>query len=189
MRHALLISAAGFGILAACSSPPPYAPISFTGEPAWRVDSPTIAVEDDYVSPMHVPNVEQEMPVRLTDVVHAWVRDRMRAEGTGGTLQVAIRQASVRADPSPRRPDADTKELKKGTKITAALDVDLIYTRQGGQTETTNVHVGRDLTLTKDLSGRDLDNLYYDFVKTVAADLDRQLEMQVAMHMRDALLS
>ena len=180
---------AGAATLAACSStPPPYPPISFTDRPAWRVDAPEIVVKDDYSAPMNVPNVEQEMPIRPADVIHAWVRDRLRAAGTGGTLQVEIRQASVVADPAPRRPDSD-KDLKKGTKLTAELDVDLIFTRPGGTPETTSVQVSRSTILTKDLSGADSDKAYYDFTKDLAVDLDKQLQNQATLHMRDALMS
>ena len=180
---------ASVGMLAACSSAPTYPPITFTDRPAWRIDAPAITVEDDYASPMRTPNVEQEMPVRPADLIHAWVRDRLRAAGTGGTMKVAIRQASVIADPAPKRPQSESRELRKGSALRGEMDVDLVFTRAGGQPEITNVQVTRTTTTTKDLSGKDLDQAYYDFAKELAADLDRQLQTQVAMHMHDALMS
>lgn len=85
--------------LAACESAPQTytpSPISFASEGPIRLNVAQIRVVENYRSPMSPPNVEHQFATTPANAVKQWVRDRLQAVGTTGTLDVAIDDASVK---------------------------------------------------------------------------------------------
>jgi len=112
----------------------------------------------------------------------------LQPAGTGGALEASIRQAIVLADPPPKRTEAEVQGLKSGTRLTAQITLDVKYTRRDGAISTASVHIQRSTTMPSALRGADLDRAYYGFAKDLAGDLDKELQIQVAERLREALL-
>ncbi len=79
-------------------SPPPLSFENATSAPI-ALNVAKVDVLDRYESPLKRPNVEQEFPVMPQKALTQWANQRIRAVGTAGTLEVTIREASVRETP------------------------------------------------------------------------------------------
>ena len=192
MRIRAILMFCGAVLLAACSSAPPapsFAPITFTDSAAMRVNAPSIAIQEEFVSPLAPPHVEYEMPVRPVELVRAWVRDRLRPIGSNGTFRVIIKDASVVAEKLATKGGIEgALTTQQGTNLIAKISVELDYESPEQAVATTTVNIYRTQTLAEDLSINDRDKAYYQLAKDLAADLNKQLESNVSQNMRDALL-
>ena len=193
MRIQSVLIIFGAVLLASCSSAPPapsFAPITFTEWPAMRVNAPSIAIQEDFVSPLAPPHVEYEMPVRPVELVRAWVRDRLRPIGSNGTFRVIIKDASVVAEKLQTKGGIEgALTTQQDTNLVAKIAVELDYEQPDqGAMVTATVNIYRTQTLAEDLSINDRDKAYYQLAKDLAADLNKQLESNVSQNMRDALL-
>ena len=74
---------------------PSYPEIRFADKPPILLDVARIDIVDAYRPPLKAPNVEHLFPVRPSQAARQWARDRLRAGGTTGRAEVAIRDASA----------------------------------------------------------------------------------------------
>lgn len=85
--------------LVGCAKAPPnptYPEITFQHLNPLRLNVSEIKVVNEFVPPLKLPNVEHELPVKIDQSVRNWVRDRLVAVGTGGSVAtITIKDASV----------------------------------------------------------------------------------------------
>lgn len=97
-------------VLAGCAKAPPnptYPEITFQHLNPLRLNVSEIKVVNEFTPPLKLPHVEHELPVKIDQSVRNWVRDRLVAVGTSGSVAtVTIKDAS-----------AVEKPLKKDTGL------------------------------------------------------------------------
>lgn len=191
MRLAFVLAGA-LALLGACAqTPAPVVnpPIGFTGRAAIKIDAPRVEIVEAYAAPLRAPNVEHEFAQRPSDLVKAWLRDRLRPAGQGGQFVATIKDASIIAEPLAVKGGIEGAFTKQqSVNLVAKVVVLLEYRRAGGFEATATVSVARSRTLPEGLSLADRDRAYYEFSRELAADLDAQLEANVNDNLRDALL-
>ena len=76
--------------------------ISFKQYQPIYLDVGNVDFVEEYKSPMHEPYVEHLLPISPAEAMHQWIKDRIHAAGLNHTLQVIIKDASVKAVPLPQ---------------------------------------------------------------------------------------
>ncbi len=167
--------------LAACSTPPPprpqYPPITFQNQAPISLDVSDIAVEVAYVAPAAPPNVDHLLPVLLSDAAQQWARDRLRAGGASFRARYVVQDASVVAVPlktSSGLTGLVTKDQAERYDARVAVEL-LIYDSQGRQVATAQSQAVRSRSVREDITLTERDQVWYDMVKTIMAELDDQL--------------
>lgn len=101
------IIAIGLLFLTACGggqggTPVLYKPLYFTQyQPIYMAVS-SIEIVDEYKPPMRPPYIEHLIPYSPSEAVRIWARDRLRTDGDDKTMQIIIRDGSVKTGSSGR---------------------------------------------------------------------------------------
>lgn len=172
-------------LLAACvSTPPPAPPLDFKRFQPIYLDVAKIDVVDEYKSPMRAPNVEHLVPISLSDAVHMWVADRLRAAGRDRSLQVIIKEGSIIATDLPK-PTGLTglMTISQDKQYNAKLTVEMrIYGPASAMSEA-NVEATatRSITMPENASAATRDALFrrmiFDMMETMNAELEKNMFM------------
>jgi hypothetical protein len=191
VRHIFSLALASV-LLAACAQTPApvaFAPISFVNGAPFKIDAPRIEIVEVFSSPMTPPHIEHLLPSSPTTLVRSWVRDRLQANGRGGSFKVVIKDASVIAEDLPLKGGIEGAFTRQqAVNLNARIVVSLEYYRANGADSSVAVTVSRARTLSEGLSPIERDKAYYAFVKDLASDLDRELQSNMIAAMRDAML-
>jgi hypothetical protein len=85
-------------VVMACapSGPVDFKPLTFTRFQPIYFDVSSIEVVEEYKSPMRQPYVEHLLPYSPAEAMRVWVKDRLRAIGSNRTLQVIVKEGSVK---------------------------------------------------------------------------------------------
>jgi len=113
--------------LQACEHPGPPTPQvepNFTRYQPIYLDVGSIDIVQDYESPMKPPNVEHLIPYSPDDMMHIWIKDRLRSVGTEKTLQISVKDASV-ISTLLKQPDGVLPSLNNSNRYDARLEVEM----------------------------------------------------------------
>lgn len=156
-------------------------PISFTQYPLIQLNVANIEIKDEYTSPQQKPNVEHLMPVSPAEAMHGWVADRLRATGGSRTLQVIIRDASVKETELPR-----TEGVKgvftndQAYRYDARLDVEMrIYGDRALSEASLNTLGTRSETIPENASVLSRDKAFNTMIKKLMMDVNAELEKNI----------
>ena len=163
------------------SGPPP---ISFRDMPPLALDVGRIEIDDRYRSPAAAPNVEHLFPEPPAAAVRVWVRDRLRATGSGGALRVVLRRADVvetqLGSAGGLRGLVTTEQTER---YAATIDLSLEILDPAGEVRSRiNAEVRRSRTIAEDVSVNERRTIWHEMVRALAGNLDRTLEDQVRAH-------
>ncbi|MDE3060969.1 MAG: hypothetical protein KGJ06_08150 [Pseudomonadota bacterium] len=170
-------------LITACQPSPPAPPpeIGFTRFQPIYLDVAKIDIVDEYQSPMKSPNVEHLLPVSPAEAMHVWVRDRLRAVGTGRSLQVIIKDASVTVTALPKPGGMQGFfTVSQDKRYDGRLDVEMrIY--NGGAMSEANIEatVTRSITMSERVSLAEREALFrrmiYDMMEEMNAEMEKQM--------------
>ena len=168
---------AGLALLPACAAPvDPLVPIGFAGKPPLVLDVAAIGTEN-----RHRPaekDVERLFRQPPAEVVRAWVRDRLRASGSGGTLHVTLRRASVTE--TPPGPVGGVRALiAPERRYEAVVDLSVEIADASGVRHRIDVTVRRARTVSDNVSLNEREAIWHGMARALGEALDRTLEAEI----------
>lgn len=181
MKKILLILAL---TLAACTEAPemPKAqPIGFTQYQPFQVNVANVEIVGDYKSPQKAPYVEHLFPTSPEDAMRAWVRDRIRVTGGSGSLQVIIKDASVKQENL-----AKTEGIKgaftndQAARYDARLEIEMrIYNGRSISEANLNTVATRSDMLPENASPLSRDKMFDAMIKKLMDEMNAELEKNI----------
>ena len=174
--------------LAACSSAPPkpgFPQITFTHLPPIRLDVAQVQVVEQYTPPQQAPNVEHTMPVSPAAVMHRWAADRLRPVGPSGVATLAIKDASVVAQPlekvgGVRGMLTEQQEVRYVGNLVVELQVS---TAGGLGTGFASAAATRTVTAPENITLNQRDKILFELTEALARDLNATLEANIRAHL------
>lgn len=168
---------------------PSYPEITFGHMPKIPLNVARIEVVDAYKPPLRAPNVEHWFPRRPAAVARRWVKDRLQAVGRAGSARVTIQDASAIEEKL-----ATTKGLKGAVTrdqafryvVRLAVRVD-VETAGGLGKGFAEAQAKRTRSAPEDITLNDRDKLFFEMTEALARDIDRELEANIRLHLRDYL--
>lgn len=183
-RRARIAAVLGLLGLAACASPPPapaYPEITFTHEPAIKLDVRKISIERAYTSPGEPPRVEQLFPVSPGAAAERWAKDRLVAAGTGGRARYIVKEASVVETPLKTTGGLEGMvTTEPSERYDARVEVELQLIAEDGRTEgTATARAERSISVAEDATLNEREMAWFRMTETMMKELDRQLEKTI----------
>lgn len=171
-------AAAGLASLAACAAPvDPPATIGFADRPPLVLD--VVAIETEDRRPPAENGVDRLFPQPPAEVVRAWVRDRLRASGSGGTLRVTLRTARVTE--TPVEPAGGVRALfSPERRYEAVVDLSLeIADASGARRSRVTTTLRRARTVSDNVSVNEREAIWHEMARALGETLDRTLETEI----------
>lgn len=175
------LAALGFlaAALAACAATP--APdtvptVTFTHLAPVRLDAAQVEFVDAYRPTMAPPNVEHQLRQPPATAMRDWVRARIAAVGATGVVRVTVYEASIIAVALPTRQGVGGLLFdEQDTRYEAALEVSIDYTGRGVGQSQARTRVFRTRTVAESITVNQRNQVYYELLRGLMEDLDRQL--------------
>lgn len=166
-------------------------PPSFQNQPQFALDVAEIRVRNEYV-PAGGNHVEQRFRTTPAQGVDIWTRDRLRAAGADGLLEVVIEEAGVVETPLPVKPGiagAFTKE--PATRYDGVLEVELRLYKDGRAISKS--HVDARVAMTREILEKaavsEYDELYAAMTREMVNKLDAQLTHGMREYMANYMVN
>lgn len=170
-------------VLTGCPGPqsPKYPEITFTHLPPMEFDVAEITVVIKYRPPMRDPNVDHIFPVPPLNAVERWIKDRLRATGTQGSLTITILDASAietKLKLTGGIKGALTKEQSERYDVVVAVEIRGEHP-VGNKTASANARVSRGTTVREDITVNGRDETWYKMTKTLMTDFNLAMETEL----------
>ena len=170
-------------LLAACETPPErntFADITFSHQPPIRLDLAAVESKVAYDPPLTPPHAEHLMPKNLGAVAQRWADDRLKAEGSQGTLTYTVVEASVIAE------ELETQggltgffTVDQAERYAAKVIVEMKMQRPDGTTGTATVQASRTTSVPEDATLNERERIWYQMIERLMRDMDGELEATV----------
>ena len=184
----IVLVAAVAGLLAGCESQPPQLKLpelTFTQQPAFKLDAARVELVSEYTAPMALPNIEQLVPVSPDTALRRWARDRLTAGGTAGVARFTIVEASVVESDLPVAKGvtgAFTKDQAKREVATADAKLELFDDR-GYRRGIATARVSLSRTLAEGLTLNERDKALYSLVDDLMKSFDEQMNGNIRQYL------
>lgn len=170
-------------LLASCSPPPTVIPnsLSFTRYQPLYFNVAKVEVVEEYKSPMRAPYVEHLLPYSPAEAMQIWVKDRVRATGSDGVLQIVIKEASVTTTALPRAELGSFLTMDRDKRYDARLVVEMrIYARDSALSKASIAVTGiRSITLPESASNNTRNGVFrrliFDLMELENAELEKNI--------------
>ena len=183
-------------LLFACESKistPQYAMISFAHISPIYFDVAEIIIRNDYQKNAKKSNdIENQLPISLSQIANSWADNRLIANGDNGQLIFIIKNASI-----------VEKNLKKTTGLAGILTID--------QAQQYNAHIAIELIVEKNIASQkkqakttievrhsqsvnekitlnQRSQIWYQMVDKIGIDMDRILDKNIKIYLKDFIL-
>jgi len=185
MRFAITL--AGAALMLACAPPPPEAnfpEIAFRDSPPFRVDVAEIALIEHYQPPLRAPHVEHESPMPPVVPLRNWVRDRLVAEGSGGSLKATVVDARITETLLSVNEDlAANLTTEQAVRFDGRVEMRLeVLDRAGGVRASVNGEATRSRTMPEDATLREREEVLFQIAEDLANDLNAVLGANIRQH-------
>jgi hypothetical protein len=181
----LVLTAGIAAVIAACGNTKPSEPrlpeLSFDSAPPIRLDVAQIEVVAQFAPQATGHHIEVEMPVSPETALRRWVRDRLKAVGTTGTLRVLITDASATETPLPvesgvtglfKRDPPDRVDVSLNVSIQILDDRQFVVTQVGDK-------ASRGRTEPDGQSLNDHDRMLYDMVSDLMNGFNSEMQQNI----------
>ncbi len=188
----LLIATLALTLAACQDAPNAYTPKPFAFEvnrmaPA-MVNVHEIRVVDEYQSPMHKPNMEQDFPVPPAVAVKKWVNTRLRANpaiSANSVLEVTIADASVKETKLPKTKGVkgiftDDQDARYDAKL--AVTFRLYSGDQAMSAASGNVNVTRSRTINEKATVYEREAIYHQMVSEMMLNFDTEANSRLRQY-------
>ena len=179
--------------LAACETPPPrptFPELTWTHLQPFSLDVAEIEITSDYAPPLAAPHVEHLFPTPPLRAAERWARDRLRAAGVQGRAVVIIADARVietRLQGLGGLTGLFTTE--QAERYDAAVEVVIeIRSDRGYLDGRVRARAERSLTVPEDLTLNEREQVWFELVEALMADLNAELEANIQEHLQRFLL-
>lgn len=187
IRTLALVLALGLSMwLTACETPvksQKLPDLTFTHLAPIKLNVSKINVVLYYQSPLKAPNVEHLFPTLPATAIKQWARDRLRAVGDSGEVQLVIVNASAVEKQLLQKKDFSSTFTRQQTKrYDATVEVRLRITSLLGQ-GTTLVHATRFATVREDATINKRERAWFDLTEALVRDFDAVMEENIRQHL------
>jgi hypothetical protein len=178
-------------VLTGCPGPqgPKYPAITFTHLPPMEFNVAEIKVVTKYRPPMRDPNVDHIFPVPPLNAVERWVKDRLRATGSQGSLTITILDASAietKLELTGGIKGALTKEQSE--RYDVAVSVEIMGEHPVGKlSANASARITRGTTVREDATVNDREETWYNMTKTLMADFNLTMETEIRRNFKKFL--
>ena len=189
----IALAAALAAALASCVTPPPrpaFPELTWAHLQPFALDVAEIEITSDYLPPLAPPHVEHLFPTPPQEAAERWARDRLRAAGGQDRATVVITDARV----------IETKLAGSGgltglftteqaERYDAAVEVVIeIRSDRGFLDGLVRARAERSLTVPEDLTLNEREEVWFELVEALMADLNAELEANIQAHLQRFLL-
>jgi hypothetical protein len=178
----LLFTAAPFGGAFAQAGFPT---LRFNGEPPFRLAVGSIQIVNRDPSPGRPPRIDQRFPIPPARAIETWAHDRLVAAGGPDRLIVTIVRG--RALDTPLRMDAGslsssaTDQQSDRFDVEAEVRLDIVDPR-GVPVANVRAVATRYQTVLESTTPDQVDNIWYEMVRAVMAQLAPRLDSEIRRH-------
>lgn len=167
-------------------SPVDFAPLTFVRYQPIYLNVSTIQFVNEYKSPMQPPYVEHLMPYSPEDAMRIWVKDRIRAVGPEKSLQIIIKDASVKA--TELHKDSSIEDfftIDQDRRYDAKLEVELrIYGSASALSEANvSVKAARSITMSENASVNRRNAAFREMIASMMENVNAELEKNMYQYM------
>jgi hypothetical protein len=180
----LVVVALGMA-LAACANKPlvadKFPPVSFADQKAYFFNVARVEIVPKFKSSSNPPHIEFDMPVSPENALKRWVEDRIKPNGTNGTLRVLINDASATETPLPRDPNASqlfNTEQTERVDMSINVALQILDERQFVKAEVTG-QATRSRTLPEGIKLNQRDRILYDMVVELVRNMSKEVDPQI----------
>ncbi len=160
---------------------PSYPEIRFADKPPILLDVARIDIVDAYRPPLKAPNVEHLFRVRPSQAARQWARDRLRAGGTTGRAEVAIRDASA-TETALKRTDGvrGAFTTDQAERYDAAITISVhILDSLGKELANASATARYSRTVAEDVTLNERERVWHRMTTAMMHALDKALEGQM----------
>jgi hypothetical protein len=181
-KFAILLTAL---LLTACQEAPQnytLTPISFSQQAPIRIDVARVNIIEDYKPTFKRPNVEHEFATSPMQAVRTWANERIQPVGQNGSLEVIIKEASVREVELPKSDgfrgfvtDDQSERYDAVLEVTLRLydGVNPLARHEGSVTVTRSKSINEKATIA------DRELLWHNMVRDMMATYDKEAELRL----------
>lgn len=174
-------------LVSSCQSDSPvdFAPMTFTRYHPIFMDVSSIEIVEEYKSPLRPPYVEHLLPYSPAEAVNIWVRDRLRAIGLEKTMQVIIREGSVKSTLLHKDNSIeDFLTIDQDYKYDTKLEVELRIYGSGAMSEASvSVKADKSITISENASVYRRNALFRQMIRELMEKVNAELEKNIYMHL------
>jgi len=171
-------------MLVGCAKAPPnptYPEVTFSHLNPLRLDVGEIKVVNEFVPPLKLPHVEHELPVKIDQSVRNWVRDRLVAVGTSGSVAtVTIKDASAVEKPLPKTSGLKaivTKDQSELYEFHVLVEVKI--TEISGSSGFVTAEATRSKSVPEGITLNQREKAYYIQVEALMRAFDQEMEKNI----------
>lgn len=178
-RRAVLMTLGTTLALAACAVPSSINTnpvVTFNNVSALQFDAAQVEFVDAYRPPLRPPNVEHQLTQTPASAVRDWARARVAAVGPTGTVRVTVYDASIVEVKLPVREGfRGLFYNEQEVRYDAALEVGIDYVGRATGAGQARTRVVRNQTVPENLTVNERSQVFYQLLKGLTDDLDREL--------------
>lgn len=158
---------------------------TFEHLPTISLDVARIEIVRLFEPPLKHPHIEHEVPVPPHKAVERWVRDRLRATGTGGVAKITVRDASVvETRLKPIGGLKGTFTTQQSERYDANVEVEIEARGGKGLRAANAIAVSkRSRTIAEDATLVQRETLWFELTEKLMRDFDRTFEAQIRKHL------
>ncbi|MCR9214079.1 MAG: hypothetical protein NXI13_10205 [Proteobacteria bacterium] len=171
-------------VLAGCAKAPPsptYPEITFQHLNPLRLNVSEIKVINEFTPPLKLPHVEHELPVKIDQSVRNWVRDRLVAVGTSGSVAtVTIKDASAVEKPLPKESGLKGLVTKNQSELYEFhVLVEVKITEISGSSGFVTAEATRTKSVPEGITLNQREKTYYVQVEALMQAFDQEMEKNI----------
>lgn len=140
----------------------------------------TVEIIDLYQPPLVEPNIEHTFPISPATATKAWVKSRIKVDGSNGAIIVRIIDASVVSSSLPTAGGLMGLLFdQQAVRYQASLEVEIEYQGNLALKSSAQTLVTRSRTVPESVTLKELDHIFHNLLEGLMADLDRQLSTAI----------
>jgi hypothetical protein len=154
-----------------------------------RFDAAIVEIVDEYRPTLAAPNVDHIFPTSPAQAARDWAAARIGAAGVTGSVRVVIQNASVVKIDLPVRTGVGGLFFnEQDVRYEAVLEISIEYRRGLFVTSSVRTEVMRSRTAPESISVAERNQLFFNLIEDLLADLDTEMVRNIAQYMADGLL-
>ena len=155
--------------------------LTFSHLPVFEVDVAEVRVKNLYRAPLKPPHVEHLLPVSPAAALERWAKDRLKAVGRTGVLQLVIEDARATETALPRDTSlAGTFTKQQSHRYDMAVRANLeLSGRAGDKMAMAGATASRSVTVREDATLNDREQTWFATVSQMMRDFDREMDANI----------
>lgn len=177
--------------LIGCETPNPtpgFPELTFSHQPAIRLNVARIEVINEYRMPFKAPNIEHLVPVAPGAAAERWAADVLKPAGRQGTAQFVITRAPVTEEKLKTKSGVQgVFSIDQSERYEGVLEARIVILEGNKPVGTVRAVASRSRTSREDASPNQRAKLWYGIIERLMYDFDAEMRKQVGAHLRGHL--